>query len=67
VSVTLRGSGLAAAPAGFPVGASMCVAASNTSAQRPQRTQPLDILSWSGTTLKMVSQAGQRVLRLMTV
>ena len=42
-----------------------CEAASKTSAQRPQRTQPLETLSWSGTILKTVSQAGQRVLRLM--
>jgi hypothetical protein len=49
------------------VDVSMCVAASKTSAQRPQRTQPLDTLSWSGMTLKTVSQAGQRVVRLMTV
>lgn len=45
--------------------AAACDAASKTSAQRPQRTQPLEILSWSGTILKTVSQAGQRVLRLI--
>jgi hypothetical protein len=45
--------------------AAACAAASKTSAQRPHRTQPFDILSWSGTILKTVSQAGQRVLRLM--
>ncbi len=40
--------------------------ASNTSAQWPQRTQPSEILSWSGTTLNIVPQAGQRVIRLMS-
>ena len=40
--------------------------ASKTSAQWPQRTQPSEILSWSGTTLNIVPQAGQRVIRLMS-
>ncbi|MEO6293953.1 MAG: hypothetical protein ABIO88_15180 [Burkholderiaceae bacterium] len=66
-SRTGSGTFMAIGLTGAATGASMCVAASNTSAQRPQRTQPLDTLSWSGTTLKTVSQAGQRVLRLMTV
>ena len=33
--------------------------------QWPQRTQPSEILSWSGTTLNIVPQAGQRVIRLI--
>ena len=40
--------------------------ASNTSEQWPQRTQPSEIFSWSGTTLNIVPQAGQRVIRLMS-
>jgi len=43
----------------------MCAAASNTCWQWPQRTQPAAMRSWSGTTLKVVAQAGQRVIRLM--
>src|SRR3990167_8772396 len=39
--------------------------ASNTSAQWPQRTQPSEIFNWSGTTLNIVPQAGQRVVKLM--
>ena len=39
--------------------------ASNTSPQRPQRTHPSEMRSWSGTTLKVVAQTGQRVVRLM--
>ena len=39
--------------------------ASNTSLQRPQRTHPSEMRSWSRTTLKVVAQAGQRVTRLM--
>lgn len=42
-----------------------CSAASKTSVQCPQRTQPSEMRSWSGTTLNMVSQAGQRVIKLM--
>jgi hypothetical protein len=42
-----------------------CAAASKTSAHRPHRTQPLETLSWSGTILKTVSQAGQRVFRFI--
>lgn len=41
---------------------SRCKVASKTSAQWPQRTQPSEILSWSGTTLNIVPQAGQRVV-----
>ena len=37
----------------------------NTLAQRPQRTQPSDTLSWSCTTRNTVWQTGQRVARLM--
>ncbi len=33
--------------------------------QRPHRTQPSEILSWSDTTLNAVEQAGQRVMKLM--
>ena len=39
--------------------------ASNTSEQCPQRTQPSEIFNWSGTTLNIVPQAGQRVVKLM--
>ena len=41
------------------------VVASNTWLQRPQRTQPSEMRSWSRTTLKVVVQDGQRVTRLM--
>jgi hypothetical protein len=44
----------------------MCAEASNTSLQWPQRTQPSEIFSWSGTTRNMVPQAGQLVIRLMS-
>jgi hypothetical protein len=44
---------------------SMYAAASNTSWQWPQRTQPAEMRNWSGTTLNIVAQAGQRVIRLM--
>jgi hypothetical protein len=37
----------------------------NTLAQRPQRTQPSETLSWSCTTRNTVWQTGQRVARLM--
>jgi hypothetical protein len=37
----------------------------NTLAQRPQRTQPSDTLSWSCTTRNTVWQTGQRVARLI--
>ena len=43
----------------------MYAAASNTSWQWPQRTQPAEMRNWSGTTLNMVVQDGQRVIRLM--
>jgi hypothetical protein len=39
--------------------------ASKISAQWPQRTQPSEILSWSATTLNIVPQTGQRVIRPM--
>src|SRR3954470_184155 len=39
--------------------------ASNTSEQWPQRTQPSEIFSWSGTTRNIVPQEGQLVIRLM--
>ena len=39
--------------------------ASNSASQRPQRTQPSATLSWSCTTRNTVSQAGQRVARVM--
>jgi hypothetical protein len=42
------------------------VVASNTSEQWPQRTQPSEIFSWSGTTRNIVPQAGQLVIRLMS-
>jgi hypothetical protein len=44
-----------------------CALASNTSLQCPQRTQPSEIFSWSGTTRNIVPQAGQLVIRLMGV
>ena len=40
--------------------------ASKTSLQWPQRTQPSEIFSWSGTTRNIVPQAGQLVIRLMS-
>ena len=39
--------------------------ASNTCLQRPQRTRPEEIRSWSGTTLNKVAQTGQRVISAM--
>ena len=42
------------------------VLASNTSEQRPHRTQPLDILSKTGTTLNEDLQAGHRVVKFIT-
>ena len=42
-----------------------CVEASNTWLHWPQRTQPSEILSWSGTTLNKVLQDGQRVTSCM--
>jgi hypothetical protein len=44
----------------------MWAPASNTSLQWPQRTQPSEIFSWSGTTRNIVPQAGQLVIRLMS-
>jgi hypothetical protein len=40
-------------------------AALNMLSQRPQRTQPSETLSWSGTTRNTVPQDGQRVARLI--
>ena len=42
-----------------------CADASKISLHWPQRTQPSEMRSWSGTTLNIVLQAGQRVIRLM--
>ena len=61
---TLGGCGAGGAGAAASTG-SMWAAASNTSLQCPQRTQPPEMRNWSGTTLNMVVQAGQRVIRLM--
>ena len=60
--------GESAPGSGGATGAASCRfnMASNTSEQCPQRTHPSEIFSWSGTTLNIVPQAGQRVVKLMT-
>lgn len=59
--VGMRGRARSGAVAGGTQ-VSRCKVASKTSAQWPQRTQPSEILSWSGTTRNIVPQAGQRVV-----
>jgi hypothetical protein len=48
------------------VPSAMLAVASKMSEQCPQRTQPSEIFSWSGTTRNIVPQAGQLVIRLMS-
>ncbi len=56
---------VATAPRASPDSACKCAFASKTSLHCPQRTQPSDTRSWSGTTLNIVVQAGHRVIRLI--
>jgi len=56
---------LLAAGSACTVSASKCSDALNTESHDPQRAQPSEIRSWSGTTRKWVWHAGQRVIRLM--
>ena len=60
-------TGISACRPGTSAGCTRLARPSNTVEQAPQRTRPLRIRNWSGTTLKAVPQCGQRVVKAMAL